>query len=89
MYWNKGPAFLSNKQLDIGTIIETHKPHILGLGEANFRHDHDLLDVQQPDYNLHLDSCIDNPDLDVNEAAELLVSKMSIVLDKMAPVRTI
>lgn len=49
VYWNKGPAFLSNKQLDIGTIIETHKPHILGLGEANFRHDHDLLDVQQPD----------------------------------------
>ena len=63
MYWNKGPAFLSNKQLDIGTIIENHKPHILGLGEANFRHDHDLPDVQQPDYNLHLDSCIDNPDL--------------------------
>ena len=63
VYWNKGPAFLCNKQLDIESIIDTHKPHILGLGEANFRHDHDALDVQQTDYNLHLDSCIDNPDL--------------------------
>ena len=36
LYWNKGPAFLSNKMLDISTIIEEHKPHILGLGEANF-----------------------------------------------------
>ena len=63
VYWNKGPSFLSNKQLDSETIIGTHKPHILGLGEANFRHDHDLLDVQQTGYKLHLDSCIDNPDL--------------------------
>ena len=63
VYWNKGPSFLSNKQLDIETIIGTHKPHILGLGEANFRHDHDLLDDQQTGYKMHLDSCIDNPDL--------------------------
>ena len=40
IYWNKGPAFLCNKQLDIETIIALHKPNILGLGEANFRHDH-------------------------------------------------
>ena len=63
LYWNKGPAFLTNKQLDIETIIGTHKPHILGLGEANFRHDHDLEDVQHNGYTLHLDSCVDNPDL--------------------------
>lgn len=42
IYWNKGPSFLTNKQLDIDSIISTHKPHMLGLGEANFRHDHDL-----------------------------------------------
>ena len=69
VYWNKGPAFLCNKQLDIESIIDTHKPHILGLGEANFRHDHDALDVQQTDYNLHLDSCIDNPDLGMARVA--------------------
>ena len=69
VYWNKGPAFLCNKQLDIESIIDTHKPHILGLGEANFHHDHDALDVQQTDYNLHLDSCIDNPDLGMARVA--------------------
>ena len=36
LYWNKGPAFLANKHIDIQTIIETHKPHILGLGEVKF-----------------------------------------------------
>ena len=28
-YWNKGPAHLVNKQLDIETIIGNHKPQIL------------------------------------------------------------
>ena len=36
MYWNKGPSALHNKMLEIETIIDKHKPHILGLGEANF-----------------------------------------------------
>ena len=63
LYWNKGPSFLSNKMLDIATIIEEHKPHVLGLGEANFRHDHDVEDVQLQDYTLHLDSSVYNPDL--------------------------
>ena len=68
-YWNKGPAFLCNKQLDIESLINTHKPHILGLGEANFSHSHDLMDVQQADYKLHLDSCIDNPELGIARVA--------------------
>ena len=32
MYWNKGPSSLQNKMLDIATIMDRHKPHILGLG---------------------------------------------------------
>ena len=63
VYWNKGPAHLVNKQLDIQSIIATHKPHILGLGEANFRHDHILQDVQQAGYSLHLHSSVNNPNL--------------------------
>ena len=63
VYWNKGPSFLCNKQLDIETIVETHKQHVLGLGEANVRYDHNLQDVQLPGYTLHLDSSIDNPSL--------------------------
>ena len=69
IYWNKGPSFLTNKQLDIETIISSHKPHILGLGEANFRHDHDLQDVQLKDYLLHLDSSINNPQLGMARVA--------------------
>ena len=55
--------------LDISTIIEEHKPHILGLGEANFRHDHDVEDVQLQDYTLHLDSSLHNPDLGMARVA--------------------
>ena len=69
VYWNKGPAYLCNKQLDIETIIEAHKPHILGLGEANVSKAHDLNDIQQSEYSLHLDSCIDNPDLGMARVA--------------------
>ena len=69
IYWNKGPAFLANKQMDIETIVSSHTPHILGLGEANFRHDHDLEDVQLRDYNLHLDSCVNNPQLGMARTA--------------------
>ena len=56
VYWNKGPSHLINKQLDIHDIIKDHQPHILGLGEANFRKDHDIDAAQIPGYNLHLDS---------------------------------
>ena len=38
--------------IDIETITQTHKPHILGLGEANFRQDHDVEDVQLQGYTL-------------------------------------
>ena len=68
-YWNKQPSFLCNKQLDIETIIATHKPHILGLGEANLRHDHDLTGVQQAGYTLHVDSSVRNPDLGMARVA--------------------
>ena len=69
VYWNKGPSFLVNKQLDINNIVESHKPHILGLGEANIRHDHDLEDLQLTGYSLHLDSCINNPQLGMARVA--------------------
>ena len=63
VYWNKGPAFLHNKITDIESIVQSHKPQIFGLGEANFRRDHDIEAVQLPGYNLHLDSCMNNPSL--------------------------
>ena len=60
IYWNKGPSHLINKHQDIETVIADHHPHILGLGEANHGHHHDIDAVQFPGYTLHLDSGIDN-----------------------------
>ena len=65
VYWNKGPSFLKNKMLDIETIVQTHKPHVPSIGEANLRHDHDLQDVQLDGYTLHVDSCVGNPSLGI------------------------
>ena len=55
-YWNKGPSLLINKQSDIKTIIQVHKPHILGLGEANFKDGHNVEDATIQGYKLHLHS---------------------------------
>ena len=78
VYWNKGPSHLINKQHDIQSIIDTHRPHILGLGEANFRHDHALEDVQQAGYSLHLDSCVHNPELGMARVAVYTHSSLRV-----------
>ena len=63
VYWNKGSSLLQNKQVEIGSLMKKHKPHVFGLGEANLKHGQYLGDVQQPDYTLHVDTCINNPNL--------------------------
>ena len=50
-------SFLKNKHEDISEIINTHKPLVLGLGEAQFKKDQLLEEVQQPGFTLHMDSC--------------------------------
>ena len=60
-YWNKASSFLSNKKDDIAEIINTHKPLVLGLGEAQFKQGQNIEEVQQPGYTLHMDSCQDSP----------------------------
>ena len=51
--WNKGSSLLQNKHPEIETVIDAHKPHILGLCEANLRRDVDISLVQHQDYQLH------------------------------------
>ena len=53
-YWNKGSSYLINKQLDIASVIARYKPDILGLGEANFKQGHDVIETKQEGYNLHI-----------------------------------
>ena len=62
-YWNKGPSLLINKQSDIKSIIDRHKPHILGLGEANFKYGHSIEDATIQGYKLHLDSGLDSSEV--------------------------
>ena len=94
---------LHNKYMDIETIIADHHPHVLGLGEANHRHDHDLDAVQIPGYNLHLDSAVGNmavggmarvavythSSLRVKRRYDLEDDKIAAkILDDMAPIKT-
>ena len=66
MHWNKGPSFLQNKHREIESIIAAHKPHILGLSEANLWKNQDLLSCQYPDYKLHTCSTAENSELGVS-----------------------
>ena len=34
VYWNKGSSLLQNKQVEIGSLIKKHKPHVFGLVRA-------------------------------------------------------
>ena len=45
------------------SVIDKHKPHILGLGEANFRQDHNVADVHVQGYHLHLHSALGSNNL--------------------------
>ena len=63
-HWNKGPAYLHNKHLEIETLITDHHPHLLGLSEANLKKDHDHSLVQHADYHLHLPPTLSNPEVD-------------------------
>ena len=63
VHWNKGNAYLENKKDEIDAVIEKYKPHILGLSEANLRHETDLQQVQFEDFDLHTCPTITNPDI--------------------------
>ena len=58
-YWNKGSADLENRSESIAEIVNDYKPHVLGIGEAQFKQGNDLAKVQQPGYTLHLGPCLD------------------------------
>ena len=42
LHWNKGSSYLQNKYHEVETIIDGHKPHVLGLSEANLKSSQDL-----------------------------------------------
>ena len=58
--WNKGSSLLQNKHHEIQTLIGDHKPHIMGLCEANLNYGVDLSLVQHENYQLHVPRSINN-----------------------------
>ena len=47
-------------------MLADHRPHVLGLSEANLKKDHDQSLVQHQDYNIHVCDTIDNPQLGIS-----------------------
>ena len=46
---------------EIQNVIENHKPHILGISEANLLSKHDQCLAAIPNYNLHVSLTLQNP----------------------------
>ena len=65
-HWKKGPSFLQNSHSEIETIISEHKPHLLGLSEANLKSSHDLSLVLYNEYQLHSCATLSNPALGIS-----------------------
>ena len=51
---NLGGGFLSNKINEVENIIAGYKPHVLGISETRFEHNHSKQDVYIENYDLYL-----------------------------------
>ena len=60
---------MKNKTDTIETLVSDYSPHILGISEASFWTDHNLEDVQIPNYKLFLANTLKNPQLNVSRVA--------------------
>ena len=56
----KSPHKSNSLRHEIISKLNTHKPLVLGLGEAQFKQGQNREEVQQTGYTLHLDSCQDS-----------------------------
>ena len=65
-HWNAGSAHLVNKMHEIEQVVSDCHPHLLGISEANLKRNHQLEDVQLPEYDLLLSKTIDNEQLQIS-----------------------
>lgn len=79
-HWSKGPSHLENKMGEIENLISTHRPHLLGISEANLHHHHDLQNVQVDDYDLITCPTITNPIL---KTSRIVVCKHKSLIGKV------
>ena len=80
IHWNKGPSFLANKHNEIETIVSNHRPHVMGLSEANLKREHDQSLVQHQDYDLHICDTLNNPELGISRI--VVYSHKSLVVKR-------
>ena len=78
--WNPGPAHLVNKISEIESVIQTSKPHLLVISEANLKKVHDLTRVQIPGYELFTAGTLNNIDLNISR---LVIYKHESVTAKL------
>ena len=83
LHWNKGPSFLQNKVNDLDYILETYRPDILTLCEANLLLDRDNGDIgflnsynyettdQRVNYNISRQLILINKQLNYKRRADL------------------
>ena len=55
-HWNKGSAHFHNKLHEIAHILDTHKPHIFSISEANLHLDRDTFTYNLHNYNIETDT---------------------------------
>ena len=66
---NLGGGFLTNRRNEIEHIIEDYKPHVLGISETRFEHNHCLQDVNIENYDLYFCKTLQNPILKTSRCA--------------------
>ena len=82
VHFNKGSAFLENSMHEIESIVQDHQPHILGISEANFLHNHDPSDCSIEGYEMLTAKTLSNPSI---LASRIVVYKHSSVIGKLRP----
>ena len=50
-------------------IVAGYRPHLFGISESCFKKEHDISDIEIPDYTVYLSKTLDNPNLNVSRLA--------------------
>ena len=79
-HWNAGSAFLVNKKHEIENVIARHRPHLLGISEANLHKNHSFDNCKIEEYDLITCKTMDNVNLQVSR---VVVYKHSSLVAKV------
>ena len=78
---NLGGGFLINRLNEIEHIVEDYKPHVLGISETRFDHNHSLQDITIENYDIYFSKTLLNPILKTSRCA-VFVHKDIVVKER-------